>query len=182
MAGKFPRSAIVWLALAALLLTACDSGMKIGGWQITKPKAPLVATRIEVVRWRMTAAHDDAKQAARTDVERLAMDLITGRASFTDSNGKIYPQQLSPEDVQKINDLISGRSWQTTIDPDEKATDTVYYSLTVYNGEGGVYKEQGLWAVPSEKPLPDGFVLLDDAFEQATRLAHPLSEEINLLK
>lgn len=226
MAAMFRRTRWLALALASCAcvtaLPACSSGVKVGPWQVVDAPPPLQATRIEIERWKAApptaaashaatrpastqSATRPATQPVRLEVQRLVLDLATGRGSFTDADGKPYPLQFESDVVNKIRAYVVGRTWQADpILPAKGAVDPTYYSLTVFNGDARVShpgflsakvryttdeteprklaRDQGLWADPPSEPLSEGVLLLGDTFDRARRVAHPLSNRVNLIQ
>lgn len=213
MVANLTRATMLALTFlgATLTLGGCASGVKIGPWQLVEPRPPLEATRLEICRWKATATtaspstQPAATQAGRPDEQRLVIDLTTGRAAFTDIDGKTYPQQLEQETVDKIRAYIAGRTWQDVkIAPAAGAAEPKLYSLTAFVGDaqvgpdgfwtsplkstGGMFDKdkesrgQGRWADPPAKPLPEGVLQIGDVFDHAVRIAHPLSDRVNLIE
>ena len=172
---------------AAVTLAGCGGGLrqqayllhqkasfKIGDRWIIKPPHQIEATRIQLTR--VPAGQDDA------GVQELTVDLTTGRAAFKDVDDKKYPHQLMAGTVRNIAAGLADRSWQisrTGVPKGEQSA--MVYHLDVYEA-GGKVKAGAAWAVPATKPLPESLEVLTDAFNDAYRLAHPLSGDVDLLK
>lgn len=179
---------VAYVILAAVVtLAGCGGGLrqqayllhqkasfKIGDQWIIKPPRQIEATQIELTR--MPAGQDDA------GVQELTVDMTTGRAAFKDVDGKTYPHQLMGETIQSVSAGLADRSWQisrTGVPKGEQSA--MIYHLDVYEA-GGKVKTGAAWVVPATKPLPESLELLTDAFNDAYRLAHPLSGDVDLLK
>jgi hypothetical protein len=182
------RTSLAILALLGLALAGCEKGMKIGPWQVLKAKHPLVATSFQLTRRHGTpAAATQAGEAAAADgSQRLIVDLNSGQATFTDTDGRAFPLQVEADRLEALRAIIADRTWQIgERGPAKGATDPAWYALTVYNGEKAV-DEQAFWARPVAKekkhPLPAGIATLEDALEHAQRVAHPISDTVDLLK
>jgi len=174
------RAAVFALLLVSLVLSlaACEKGMKVGDSWLVQPKQPLLATSFQLTR--RTGSATKPNQSGPT--QKLVIDLNTGRATFTDSDGKSYPAQLTENSLEELRPLIASREWQVGLRRSPStAAETVNYALTVYDGDKAV-KEQSVWSRPSQKPLPPSLKKLEDAFDQVERIAHPLSNDVDLLK
>jgi hypothetical protein len=178
---------LLLLIVLALALPACEKGLKIGDLQILKPQSPLVATSLVVTRRVGPLAAAPATQPATTqpggasDTEKLVINLDTGRASFTDTQGRVFQTQLSGDDLTTLRREIANRSWRIgQRNAPKGATEATQYTLTVYNGDQP-YQDQALWTRPTRNPLPPVFATLESVFHRSERLARPLSENIDLL-
>jgi len=180
----------VWCLILAVLMVLAGCGgslrqqvyrlqekaaFKVGDHWVIKPPRQIEATRIELTR---KSADDDEATA-----QLLTIDLISGRATFKDANGKAYPHQLADKTVQRITACLADRSWQAGQSGAPRDEQNVLsYGLCVYEGDSQVKSGVTTWVVPSAKPLPESLTLLSGAFNDAHRLAHPLSGKVDLLK
>jgi|GEM_PF-2739954 len=115
------------------------------------------------------------------DHQRMVIDLVSGSASLTDVDGRIFPLQLQTATLERLRTLSRQREWMIrSVKPLKDAQDPVYYKLVAFEAD---YSQQhhAHFAVPGRKEFPEFFELLIDEFEQAHRLAHPLSKSVNLL-
>lgn len=165
------------LALTLPALIACSNGIKVGDWQVIDPDPPIDVSSIEITR--TLPADDNAKAGS----QKLTIDTLNGRASLTDSDGSVHPLQLPADRVEKIRDFAATRGWlDADIESPKKHTAPLtHYALTIFEN-GKPLKKGAAWPVPSRKPLPEGFTNIVEAFDQADRTVHPLSNNINLLK
>lgn len=175
---SFRRIQPVLLVLAVMALTACETGWKVGNMQIINPKSPLVSDGIQITRRHATLATQDKPDWT----ESLVVDFTNGKGAFTDRDGRVYAVQFSAEQNDQLRATVGNRQWK--IDsrlPVLKAPEAVFYGLTVSQG-GKPLKEQAFWAEPPRKPLPPAMSVFEDAINFALRTAHPLSEQVDLLK
>ena len=149
---------------------------KVGEQWVIKPPHQISATRIEMTRTPAAESESDAAE------QKLAVDLTNGRVAFTDVSGVPYPHQLSAETVQQLVAGFVDRSWQVgKIKAAQGAEDAMAYELRVYEGDEQV-KPSVVWSTPPTRELPAQLALLVKTFNEAYRLAHPLSGEIDLLE
>ena len=168
---------VVTVCLFGLLAGAgCDAGMRVGDLWVVSPRAPLSASQFQMTRYQIDA--DDA----RVHEKRLVVDLSTGRASLTDSDGRVYASQLSAEILEQVRATISGGSWNfSRAQAAPHAEEVQYFELSVHNGDdpvGGLCR----WAVPAARELRPAHILLVKTFDRAHRMAHPLSDQVNLVE
>lgn len=165
------------LSVAVLYAAGCGKsfgGIAIGPWQIIPPTPPLNATAVELTRYRL-----DAKKQ-RHDQQKLVIELADGRAALTDTDGRIYPQQIDRASLTKIREMIAAREHQIdAIKPPDKTPDAVRYDLVAYENAVPV-GASAHWALPGKQPLPEHMQVFVDVFDIAHRYAHPLSDEIDL--
>src|SRR5258706_16451011 len=69
------------VALTLLAGVGCESGFRIGDWQVIDPDEPLSITRVDLTRTQ-TAGNSQTLVVN----QQLTIDLANGRASFTDSD------------------------------------------------------------------------------------------------
>jgi hypothetical protein len=149
------------------------AAFKVGDRWIIKPPRQIKATRIELSR------EHRAGSAAPT----LVIDLTNGRGAYRDVDGRTYPHQFNEQTVQRLGAYMTDRSWQVnTIRADSEADAANTYHLTVYEGDQKVKPDQITWAVPPSRALPDSLALLVDTFNEAYRAAHPLSNDVDMLR
>jgi len=177
--------------LACLLVTGCGKtvdrriadvrqsmSFKMGDRWIVRPPQVINATRIEVTRDIVASADS----AVDTQTQMLRIDLTSGRAVLETADGRVFPQQINAADVREIHSLIAERDWQVRpIRPASEAEQYVAYQLTVYQIDQPL-KDQPIWHVPADQPLPSIFQLLVNTFEVANRYAYPLSDDVDLLE
>lgn len=139
--------------------------------------SPPQVTKIEVTR-RLVQEPDQAGQAP---IQHLKMDLTTGQSTYTDTDGRSWPQQIEPLIVERLQKQLSDRKWQVQLDSAPKASVVERYQLTAW-ADNEPLEDGATWANPSAKPLPDALRTVEMAFDAAHRYAHPLSEQVDLLK
>lgn len=114
--------------------------------------------------------------------QRLSIDLVTGRATFRDTDGRVYPQQIDRNVAQRLHTMIADRAWQVRPPAAAQDAEPLYqYKIDIYNADYR-YVESVTWHVPAKKPLPPSLDMLVGTFDVAYRYAYPLSEDINLLQ
>lgn len=185
------RTLLVTVALLGLALAGCEKGVKIGPWQVIQPKVPLVVSSFHMTRGSApipaVSPTTRAADEPRADgTQELVVDLNSGRATFTDTDGRPYPTQIDPARLEELRGVLTSRSWRIgNRGPATSAADPIWYGLTAYSGDKPV-GEQAVWARPVSKekkhPLPPAIVTLEETFEHASRTAHPISESVDLLK
>jgi hypothetical protein len=180
------RHASLLLVLLACVLPACEDGFRIGDKQIINAKHPLVASRIVVTRRENAEIIHNARPAtqpaADAQTQKLVIDLDTGRASLTDTDGRVFQTSVAPEDLATLRAGIADRSWRVgSRNAPKGATTATQYTLTAYNGDRP-YGDQAAWTAPTRNPLPPVMLQLESLFQRADRLARPLSNDINLLE
>lgn len=152
-------------------------GLTIGGSSGCIPAAPLSATHVHIARYRL-----DAASRSRVDEKKLVVDLLSGRASLTDTDGRVYPSQLPDGMAQRLRTIIATRSFRSShLRAPRDARDVRQYELNVYDGQQAVGRRTS-WAVPPAKPIPESLALVTRVFDRADRIAHPLSEWLNLIE
>ena len=184
------RGARVIVLAAVVTLAGCGGSLrqqayhmhqkmafKLGDQWVIKPPRQLAATHIELTCRPLGLDKDQADTAE----QKLVVDLTNGRATFQDTDGRVYPQQIPLQTVERIGAYMTDRSWQVShIRADRGAGNAVAFHLVVYENDDPV-KPQATWATPPARPLPEALTLLVDTFNEAYRYAHPLSEEVDLL-
>ena len=171
------RRAMFCLAVGLALITGvgCESGFRIGDWQVIDPEDPLSITRVELVRSQTVG-----NTTTLVVNQQLTIDLSNGRASFIDTDGSVYPQQVDAKVVAQLRQQLPDLEIkELEIEKTEK--DPLIYTVKAYDTESTI-KRQGSWKSPSPKALAPVLVTLSDTFDQAFRVAHPLSKEIDLTK
>ena len=124
---------------------------------------------------------DDMPVATRTS-ETLEIDLVSGKASFTDLDGTIYPLQIRSTTLERIRSLAGERTWIVgKIKPPKDAVDPMHFLVVAYEADHD-QQHYVQFTKPARKDLPELFHALMDELDQAHRLAHPLSDTVNLLK
>jgi hypothetical protein len=171
------RSVSLALCLAVTLLASagCESGFRIGSWQVIDPDEPLSITRVELTR---TQTAGDGKTLVIN--QQLTIDLSNGRAAFTDTDGEVYPQQVDAKVVAQLRTQLADLDIKEA-DLDAADKSPLLYTVKAYDTESTV-KRHGSWKSPSPKPLVPVLQTLSDTFDQAFRGAHPLSKDIDLTK
>ena len=156
---------------------------KVGEQWVIKPPHQINATRIEVTRTAAGEPKADAEGQADAGEQTLAVDLTTGRVTFQDADGAPYPHQLSAEAAQQLVAGFVDRSWQVgRIGAVRGAEDAMSYDLRVYEGDDQAKPRRVRWSTPPARELPDQLAVLVRTFNEAHRLAHPLSGEVDLLE
>jgi hypothetical protein len=132
-----------------------------------------------------------AAQGDRTDVQvaasnrqRLSLDITNGRGFLVDFDGRAIPLELDNQTLTALRELVKNRYWlHETIDPAKTALTPTYYRVVALDRDPRLH-EQAFWAIPPDPrdPMPELFLMLTRIFDKANRLAHPLSERIDLLK
>lgn len=149
------------------------AAFKVGDRWIIKPPRQIKATRIELTR----------EHRAGSAAPMLVIDLTNGRGAYRDVDGRTYPHQFNEKTVQRLGAYMTDRSWQVnTIRADRKADAVNTYHLTVFEGDKKVKPDRITWVVPASRPLPDSLALLVATFDEAYRAAHPLSNDVDLLR
>ena len=185
------RGARVMVLAAVVMLAGCGGSLrqqiyhvhqkmafKLGDQWVIKPPRQLAATRIELTCQPLGSDKGQADAAE----QKLVVDLTNGRATFQDTDGRVYPQQIARQTVERIGAYMTDRSWQVSrIKADRGAENAAAFHLVVYE-DGDPIKPEATWATPSARPLPEALTLLVDTFNEAYRYAHPLSEGVDLLK
>jgi len=172
------RSVMLTLGVALALVTGagCASGVRIGTWQVIDPRDPLSITRVELSRSQSVGS---TKTLAVN--QRLTIDLSNGRSTFTDTDGKVYPQQVDAKVVASLREKLPKLKLKD-LKLDEKVDiDPLIYSVKAFDTDATV-KREGSWKANSDKPLEPVLKELVDAFDHAFRGAHPLSQDIDLTK
>ncbi len=117
-------------------------------------------------------------------VQVMELDLVTGNASLRDVDGRVYPFQTDPQRLERLRTLTRGPEWvMGDVKPQRDAEAVTYYTLLAIEADE-VTRYQVELAVPgrNRKPLPALYAELLEMFVRAHRVAHPLSETINLLQ
>lgn len=174
------RKACACLLVAALVsLAACSEGVRIGSWQVIPPEAPLDVTAVQVTRAR------SAGQAGQALNQQMTIDLLTGRGSLTDTNGRVYPLQFDSTQIASVRKFASERTWMTSSEdgvPSSAApAGATRYVMSVHTANKALSR-RGVWQVPSSKPPIEGFAMMSDLFDRSDRSANPLSKDVNLLE
>jgi hypothetical protein len=149
---------------------------KMGDRWLVRPPQVINATRIDVTRDIV------GPTGSAGDTQMLRIDLTNGRAVLETADGRVFPQQINAADVRTIHGLIAERDWQ--VRPIRHAKDAeqyAVYQLTVYEIDQPL-KDQPIWHVPAQQPLPEIFQVLVDTFDVAHRYAYPLSNDVDLLE
>lgn len=171
------RRVLVALPVALVLFAGagCESGLRIGEWQVIDPEDPLSITRVELTRTQ-TAGNS----ATLVINQQLTIDLSNGRASFVDSDGTVYPQQVDAKIVAQLRQQLPNLKIKE-LELEKADKNPLIYNVKAYDTDSTV-KRGGSWKSPSEKDLAPVLVTLVDTFDQAFRIAHPLSKEVDLTK
>lgn len=180
------RALLIIAALLALTLDGCCA-MK------TNSRGSLSATSFQMTRRVGTPSQPintptaEAADNLRTDGnQKLVVDLNTGLATFTDVDGRSYETHIDPTKLQELQNIVSSRTWEVgERGADKNVTEPTWYSLTVYNGDKPA-GSRASWVRPESKetkhPLPAAIATLEETFERVSRIAHPLSEHVDLLE
>ena len=156
--------------LAGCLLAAFAAGL--AGCESTL----LSTTHAKVVRFRLDGATRNQIGHQTLDVE-----LETGQTTLQNADGPTYPSQLTLKTAQQWRDRIQDGSWNSGRIRGVRGAETVYhYVLTLRNEDRRLYGPIH-WSSPPVKTLPQSLRLFTQTFHRIDRLAHPISDRINLL-
>ena len=167
------------LLLALFMLPAaggCESGLRIGDAWVIPPKGS-VPTHLQIVQYQKCAA------GKKQDEQRkVVVRVSSGRTSLIDTDGRVFPSQLPDADLEKLQSAVSDQGWRFwRIGARNNAEPVHYYEAAAYDGDvriGGSAR----WAVPPDQALPRTLGLLMRTFNRAYRMAHPLSEHVDLIE
>lgn len=142
-----------------------------------KEKVYPAVTKIEVTRFRVETP---SKEPEKLDPQTLVLDLETGRATFTDIDGRSYPQQLPSGVAGELQDALHARTWKYAekLEKQEESIPVVY-EMVVYEG-GEPVKDVAVWTPSSEKS-PEQLDTIISQFDRSHRLVYPMSNYVNLL-
>ena len=159
------------------VIGGCDSGFRIGNTWLVQPNTPLSATQVEVVRYDY-----DKNKKSRSDEKKLVVQLVDGRTSLEESDGRVYPSQLPDKMAQHLRECVVNRAFRVArVGANPRAQQVQEYVLTLYDGEKAV-GGRTRWAVPSRTSMPDSLEAMTAVFNRADRMVHPLSQKYNLVK
>ena len=165
--------------LAAVLLggaVGCERGFKVGDRWLVRPNSTASATHVHLTRYEYE------KGATRGEPSILVIDLFTGHALLNEPDGRAFPSQLSAETAQNLRDIVAKRTFRTTrITPLRRAKLISDYEMSIYDGDVKL-AAGALWATPPFRALPRPHTDLTAIFERAHRMAHPLSDRVNLVE
>ena len=151
-----------FLAVFAAALAGCES-------------APISATHAEVVRYRL-----DNKTRNRIEPQTLNIELLTGQTTLQDSDGPAYPSQLTEDTAEQWRRRIHDGSWKTVRIGAARGTGPVFhFELTLRDGDRRLGRPMH-WSVPADKKMPESLRLFTRTFNRVDRLAHPISDRIDL--
>ena len=154
-------AACLFAAFVAVL-AGCNSG-------------PISATHVEVVRYRL-----DGETRNRIDPQTLNVDLLTGQTTLQDADGPAYPSQLPQGTAEQWRQRIHDGSWKTVrIGPARGTGPAVHYELTIRDGDRS-HGRPLHWSVPPDTKMPEPLRLFAQTFDRVDRLAHPISDRIDL--
>ncbi|MCC7193667.1 MAG: hypothetical protein IT444_12905 [Phycisphaeraceae bacterium] len=183
-----PHTSRVLLIIAALLALTLDGccAAKMNS------RGSLSATSFQMTRRVGTPPQSagaptvNAGDSLRADGnQKLVADLNSGLATFTDADGRSYVTHIDPTKLQELKGIVTSRTWEVgERTADKNVTEPTWYSLTVYNGDKPA-SGRASWVRPESKetkhPLPPAITTLEETFERVSRIAHPLSENVDLL-
>lgn len=160
-----------------LMIAGCSRGVRIGSWQVIDAQEPLHATRVEVLRGvAVVGAKDSAPRSSR-----LAVDLVSGRATYVAYGKEAYPIAIDPDVLAMLRTSIADRSWQVKeIAPPKGLASALVYEMTVFVGEEEV-AHVARWHVPAKGKVPAFLGQVTLVFNDAARAVDPLSNRFNLL-
>jgi hypothetical protein len=155
---------LVVLAFGALLaLTGC---------QDQKIKS---ATNMEIKR--VAPAKGEPKRMS----QKLTIDLISGKATFTDTDGATLEHFIEASELTKIQAAIASDTWRTReLDRSDYEGAKTLYTLVVY--EGPEHNNSTQWTLPSRQALAPSIYLLMNSMDQSMRRLRPISDTVNLLE
>ncbi len=156
---------LVVMTFAALLftLTGCEN-QKIQ-----------TATNLEIKR------EAPAKGEPKRLSQKLSIDLISGKAVFTDTDGATLEHFIEAGQLDKIQTAISSDTWRRReLDRGDFELARTLYTLVVFEGPSNSNSSQ--WVLPSKDPLPDSLQLLMNSMDQSMRRLRPISDNVNLLE
>ena len=165
--------------LCSVSVIGCQSGFKIGSWTIIEPKPPLDANRIEVV---LRNANPSQPAGDLVTLRKLKVDLVSGRASLEDWDGRVFPIELHPNQAKRLREGIANRNWRMSKPkPPTNVNRWYVFGMSVFVNDEPL-KPVAQWHNHPRKPLPKTLVTVMDIFDVAVRHVHPLSERVNLIE
>lgn len=155
-----------------LVVMALGVLMTLTGCQADKIKS---ATNMEIKR--VSPASGEPKRLS----QKLTVDLISGKATFTDTDGASLEHFIEAGELAKIQAAVASDTWRTReLDRSDYADAKTLYTLTVF--EGPEHKNSTQWTLPSKQTLAPSIYLLMNSMDQSQRRLRPISDTVNLLE
>jgi hypothetical protein len=133
------------------------------------------ATNMEVKR------EAPAKGEPKRLSQKLVVDLISGKATFTDTDGATLEHFIEAGQLEEIQKAIASNTWHMReLDRTDYDTGRVLYTLVVFEGPKNSNASQ--WVLPSRENIPDSLKLLMNSMDQSMRRLRPISDNVNLLE
>jgi hypothetical protein len=156
------------MVLAAL----CAMSLLLTGCKTQKASTP---TNIAIER--VSPIKGEPKKLS----QKLTVDLISGKALFTDTDGSSLEHYIETSQLAKIQDAVNSNTWRIReLDRGDYQAGRVLYTLEIFEGPKKVETSQ--WLLPSRITIPQSNIMLMDSMDQSMRRLRPISETIDLLE
>lgn len=133
------------------------------------------ATNMEIKR--VSPANGEPKRLS----QKLTIDLISGKATFTDTDGASLEHFIEASQLAQIQKAIESDTWRMRdLDRGDYEAAKTLYTLTVY--EGPKNSNSSKWVLPSRVVISPEVQLLMNAMDQSMRRLRPISDTVNLLE